>query len=161
MNNNKSDEVEIRRNNMSESLTVRKTIYVPHGWDESLWRRALAFWQERDFRFEERRGERQVGKRGNFWGNLTSCNMSRLRTTITVTRLDLTRVEFVMEVNTAAQIITEWNEEHWRREMETLESWLMEGDKKEDEWQRFHERCRKKDRDMYLSWFWKGVPRRR
>jgi hypothetical protein len=69
--------------------------------------------------------------------------MSKLRATMTISRIDLTIVEFLMEVDTLGQSITEWNEAYWQMELDTLETWLLEGDKQEEEWQEFNGQWRK------------------
>lgn len=136
---------------MGRSMVFRRAIHVPHGWDDGLWLRAVAFWEERGFRFDERHGATQQGRRGSLWGNYTAFDMSKLRATMTIRRIDITNVDFVMEVDTIGQIIAEWNEIHWRMELETLQSWLLEGDKQEARWRAFGKQCRR------ANWYYIGT----
>ncbi|MES2464401.1 MAG: hypothetical protein V4671_27895 [Armatimonadota bacterium] len=129
---------------MSKILAYHKTVYIPQGWDDGLWQSAVRFWEGRGFRFEERRGETQWGKRGSLWGNLFLLDSRQLRSELSLSRINLTHVEFVLRALTSTgQTITAWNELYWQRELESLETWLLVGDTQEEEWQAFNRQCHK------------------
>jgi hypothetical protein len=127
---------------MGKLFVYHQTVFVPQGWDDGVWQRAVAYWQERGFHFGERHGETQSGSRGSLWGNWFLLDARTLRTTLTLSRVDLTHVEFTLTVETSmGQVITEWNEAYWCRELSSLEKWLLEGDTQEDEWRSFNRLC--------------------
>jgi hypothetical protein len=125
-------------------MLIRKTVRTSEGWTPDMRQQAVAYWRERGFVFSEPlHAEEQIGRRGSFWGNLTSFDMSKLRATLTITRVSPTEAEFVMDVDTSMQSITEWNQAYWRLEMDIAESWLLRGDKQEAEWQEFDQQWRR------------------
>lgn len=86
--------------------------------------------------------ENLQGRRGSLWGNMTSFDMGKLRAQLTVSRTGSTEIECVLDVDTRYQDITEWNKAYWHLEMDTLESYLLRGDLREDEWQKFQRSSR-------------------
>jgi len=141
-------------------MIFRRTLRVPEGWDAGAEERAVAFWQGRGFRFEDApRGGSRVGRRGSLWGNLTSFDMGRLMATMTITSVSPTEAEFVMEVNTAWQIIPEWDRMYWLFELEAAGSWVLRGDAREEEWRAFERWQRDTAWRSVLSG-WRGGNRR-
>jgi hypothetical protein len=120
-------------------------------WDESTRQKIVEFWEERGVVFSDTAGDVLRGKRGSLWGNLTSYDMSKLRSKLTVTRSGPTEIECTLDVNTAMQRITDWNMAYWRLEMDTLESWLLSGDLKQEEWARHEVGAHKADVAWTLS----------
>ena len=123
-------------------VEVRKA-FALQDWTEGEKGRVIAYWEERGFVFAETAGDTLIARRGSLWGNLTSFNMSKLIADLEITRTRPDAIECVMTVSTFAQGITEWNQAYWKLEMDTMESWLLRGDKREAEWEAFLEANRK------------------
>ena len=117
-------------------MEFQKSIEIKE-WDKETKRKVIDFWQERGVMFTETEGDILRGWRGSLWDNLTSFDMSRLLATVTVSKTSPTEIRCVLSVNTIMQIISQWNRAYWQLEMNTLESWLLSGDKKEVQWQEF------------------------
>ena len=125
-------------------MIVRKT--VPAGeWHDALKEHIVAFWEARGFRFDDPDARVLIATRGSLWGNCTSFDMSKLITRLEVRYLDTSEIECVMNVNTVFQIITPWNKEHWRLEMDTFENWFLIGDELQDEWQQYRRNSSRSD----------------
>lgn len=122
--------------NSTPSIRIEKRILLP-AWDEKTQRNVISFWQKRGVTFTEAEGETLQGWRGSLWGNMTSFDMGKLRAHLTVSRTGPTEIECVLDVDTSYQDITEWNEAYWHLEIDTLESYLLRGDLREDEWRQF------------------------
>lgn len=117
-------------------MEISKLVSLPR-WDGEQRRRAIQFWMDRGFRFRQADSDPLVARRGSLWGNLTSYDMGKLAATLTIECKSPDAIECVMVVNTVFQDITEWNQAYWQLEMESFESWLLHGDKKEAEWSEF------------------------
>ena len=111
-------------------MEFRKRIQII-AWEEETRQKIISFWQEHGVVFANTQGDILQGQRGSMWGNLTSFDMSKLMATLTVSRMDEAEIECVLEIDTYAQYITSGNKAYWQREMDTFESWLLRGDKKE------------------------------
>ena len=121
---------------------VRKSIQLPT-WDEEMRQKLVSFWQQRGIVFTEKSENLLVGKRGSLWGNLTSFDMSKLTTNLTISRSKGCLIECKLEINTVMQEITHFNRAYWQLELDTLESWLLFGFKRDAEWREFHNAVRK------------------
>lgn len=132
-------------------MQIRKSIQTPE-WNEKVRQQVISFWQERRVVFAEPQSDTLKGKRGTIWGNLTSYDMSKLMCTLTVSRTNSTEIVCILDVNTFMQGITEWNKAYWQLELDTLESWLLQGDKREAEWQAFLRGVRK----AAIQWTFSG-----
>jgi len=117
-------------------LEVVKTIHVPV-WDEQARQRVTTFWQGRGVAFSEVTTGRLRGHRGSLWGNLTSYDMGKFLANLTISQVGPTELLCQLDVDTRGQDITEWNRAYWGLEMDTLESFLLHGDQKEEEWEQF------------------------
>ncbi|RYZ86482.1 MAG: hypothetical protein EOP04_13790 [Proteobacteria bacterium] len=105
-------------------------------WDATTKNSAMDFWSRRGMAFQSTPQDLLLGKRGHLLGNLTSFNMTKLMSNLTVT-VDGTNVEAVLVVNKLGQSITDWNRAWWNLEMEIFESHLLSGDNQEERWAQF------------------------
>jgi hypothetical protein len=131
-------------------VKFEKVIDLPV-WDEEARRKVISYWSERGVTFVDTSGDVLVGKRGSLWGNLTSFDMSKLMAKLTVSPVSPDTVSCVLEVNTILQGVTEWNRAYWQLELETFESFLLTGDKKEEVWLNFLKANRKASVEWALS----------
>ena len=74
------------------------------GWDT-----AVAFWQARGFRCGKVGGDRVVGRRGDWLGNLFSFDVNRLVCDLDVRRHDQRAWSIQLLLEGAFQYFTEWN----------------------------------------------------
>ena len=117
-------------------MEIHRTVRLPE-WSEELKTKAIRFWQQRRFRFDIVDGTTLTGRRGSIWGNLVSFDMSKLIACLTLTRVGDSNLMCVLDVNPVLQTITEWNRAYWELEMDTLESWMLRDDLRQDEWSAF------------------------
>lgn len=136
-------------------LQVVKTMHIPI-WDQQVEEKAVAFWQERGINFSEKTPRRLLGNRGSIWGNLTSFDMSKLITnlTLTISPMEPYEVSCCLDVDTRFQVVTEWNKEYWQLEMDTFESYLLYGDQKKGGWDQLRRESRALDYLWVLSLGW-------
>jgi hypothetical protein len=133
-----------------------KLIELP-AWNETLLAKAITYWQKRRVVFTEISEDMLIGRRGSLWWNLVTFDMSKLRTELTVKWLAHgNKIECVLEVNTFAQTLTPWNIVYFRLEMETFESFLLNGDLKAKNWENFKRLSRNANRDWLLGKVWDG-----
>jgi hypothetical protein len=118
------------------SVKIEKEIDLPI-WNEGVKQKVITYWSERGITFNDISGDVLTGRRGSVWGNLTSFDMSKLMARLTVSLAVPNTVSCVLDVNTILQGITEWNRAYWQLEMETFESFLLTGDKKDEVWRTF------------------------
>lgn len=109
-------------------VRVEKAFYAP-AWDAETRARAIDFWEGRGIRFERAENRLLVGRRGSLWGNLTSFDMGRLLSTLTVAVGADGQVEATLE-------------------METFESYVLTGDPLTERWTIFRANCRR------AAWAW-------
>ena len=129
------------------SITVEKTFQIPI-WDEFTRFKMINFWSRRRIEFSDTLGNILVGTRGNVLGNITSFDMSKLMSKLTISVSQKNEVYCVLEVNTFMRIITEYNRAWFVLEMETFESYLLQTDQQEERWQRF----KKNDQKAAIVW---------
>jgi hypothetical protein len=122
-------------------MRITKSISLPE-WHDEVKQKVIDFWQERRVTFSETAGDTLRGRRGSLWGNLFSFDESRLAADLTISRTGEANIECVLNVDTRYQDIVEWSEAYWRLEMDTLETYLLRGDQREQEWQQFREDAR-------------------
>ncbi len=142
-------------------LQFVKVIQVPV-WDEQAKQKVIIFWQGRGITLKEVSDSRLRGHRGSLLGNLTSYDMSRLLADLTISQIEPNRISCQFDIDTRYQDITEWNKAHWELELDTLESYLLHGDKKEEEWQQFRKGSKAAAWQWSLSFTWLGrkMPRK-
>jgi hypothetical protein len=66
-------------NEVIMSINIEKRFVIP-AWDKIALQKTLDFWSRRGMKFTVIESSFILGKRGNFWGNLTSFKMSKLIT---------------------------------------------------------------------------------
>jgi hypothetical protein len=115
-----------------------------HRWDQAAAAAALAFWKRRGFKNVAIDLDLElVGSRGSWFGNLTSFDMSKLKTSLRMSSWKSDRVVVELDVNTFGQHITEWNRAYWRLEIIELHTILIcEGDISAL-WERFRQDSRR------------------
>jgi hypothetical protein len=123
-------------------MLFRSSFAIPK-WDEEAKRKVVSFWTERGVRFGEISDRRLVGNRGSILGNMTSFDMAELRTKVIIQVSESDECECVLDVNTAFQIITEWNRQHWELELQTFESYIVRGDERQDDWRAYETMAKK------------------
>jgi hypothetical protein len=74
--------------------------------------------------------------------------MSRLRADLKICPLQSDRVSIVLTEITIFQQITQWNQMFWKLEMNTCESFLLRGDLRERDWNKFL----KDNRKAAIAW---------
>lgn len=112
---------------------ISKTLQLPT-WNQDVKQQIISFWSARGFSFSQESGDTIVGTRGSIWGNLTSFDMSKLISTLTVSINDSACCTCTLDVYTIAQTITPWNAAHWQLELDTFENWILYGNAMEHEW---------------------------
>lgn len=144
-------------------LQVVKTMYIST-WNEQVKAGVIAFWQGRGISFDEVTDSYFKGHRGSVWGNLTSFDMSKLITdlTLTISPMEPYKVICSLDVDTRFQIVTDWNKEYWQLELDTFESYLLHGDQKKGEWDQLRKESKALDGLWVLSlgWFRHRIPRK-
>lgn len=129
------------------SIKVEKRLQVPV-WDEAQKKRVIDFWSRRRIIFSETADDTLIGTRGNWCGNLTSFDMSKLISKLTITFLKQNELYCVLHINTTFQVITEYNRAWWDLEMDTFESFLLRNDEQEQKWEKFNVAYKK------AAWAW-------
>lgn len=129
------------------SVTVEKTFQIPI-WDEFTRYKMIDYWSRRGIRFSESLGTTLKGRRGSWLGNITSFDMSKLMSELTINVSAENQVYCVLQVNTFMQIITDYNRAWWNLEMETFESYLLQTDEQDERWKRF----RANDKKAAIAW---------
>ena len=132
---------------MNYTLQISKTITLP-SWDDEVKQKIVRFWESRGIAFTQATDDTLKGHRGSWLGNLTSYDMSKLLADLTISRSNETQLFCVLDVNISCQDITEWNKAYWQLEMDTLESYLLYNDERENEWQEFSKNSLK------AAWQW-------
>jgi hypothetical protein len=117
-------------------MRIEKSFFIPQ-WDETIRQRVLDFWSRRNIVFKKITGDTLIGKRGNLWGNLTSFDMSKLMAELSIKVSSENRISCVLEVNPFMQHITDWNKAWWNLEMESFESFLLNGNEQVEKWKHF------------------------
>jgi hypothetical protein len=140
---------------MNQKLQIIKIIQVPV-WDEQVRQKVIGFWQGRGITFREVTDSLLSGHRGSFWGNLTSYDMSKLLADLTIRKTKANEISCQLDVDTCGQDITEWNKAYWQLELDTLESYLLYGDQKTEEWKQFLRNSRAAAWQWSLSLTWLG-----
>lgn len=79
-----------------------------------------------------------LARRGSWWGNLTSFDMTKVRAEIRVGGAEAGTVGVELEVQTFAQEITQWNAAVWRLELVELQRVLCGRGRLGDVWSRFN-----------------------
>ena len=116
---------------------IERAVKLP-AWDEAARQRSISYWTDQGFQVKETSPYTLIGKRGNLIGNLISFDMKNLMANLAITwDEDNQLLHMSFRVNTVMQQITEWNEEYWKLEMDSFESCLLNGDKKEQTWAKF------------------------
>jgi len=113
-------------------MKIEKTFSVPI-WNKEMEQRTINFWTRRGIAFKKISESNYIGKRGNLFGNLTSFDMSKLMTELTIT-ISQNKIDCSLEVNTFAQQITEQNKAYWDLELDTFNNFLKRSDEKKEEW---------------------------
>lgn len=130
------------------NLRFERQLRVPP-WNGETRRQAIDFWERRGFQFHESSSQRQLmARRGNVWGNLTSFEMHRVMTTLTIIVDEENEAHFVLDVNPIFQLITEYNIAELNLEMDTFSTFLFEQDEQEERRKRF----RAKNARAFLLW---------
>ncbi len=131
-------------------MRVSRSIVISE-WNDAIRRKIVDFWQERRVVFTVSEGRTLEGKRGSLLGNMTSFDMTRLITTLTVSRTSPAEIVCRLDIDTTFQSITTWNEAYWQLEMDTFESWLLYGEDKKAEWEAYYKTARAGDIRWLLS----------
>jgi len=140
---------------MYTPLRIAKAIEIP-AWDASARQNAVIFWQKRGMVFTEITDISLTGHRGSWFGNLTSYDMSKLKAILTTSQIGPQEIFCSLEINTEFQMITEWNKAYWELELKTLESFLVRGDQREQEWEQFQKDSKAAAWQWSLSFTWLG-----
>ena len=125
-------------------LSASKSFQLPEG-NQDVRKQIISFWSARGFTFAQAENEIITGARGSKWGNLFSFNMNNLVTNLTISIDASNCCTCTLDVNTSMQHITAWNEAHWLLELDTFESFILNGDMKEQEWTVFRASSTRKD----------------
>ncbi len=124
-------------------MKITKQLEV-HCWDQDAANKAIAFWNRRGFRNAAINSNLElVGTRGSWFGNFTSFNMSKLKTSLTMSSPKSDQVVVELDVNTLGQLITEWNLAYWRLEIIELHTILLGEGNISDLWHRFQRNSRR------------------
>ena len=125
---------------------ITKTIDV--AWNQDTRQKLISFWAARRFHFHDALDASLSATRGHILWNLISFDMSRLRADLKICPLQSDRVSIVLTINTIFQQITQWNQMFWKLEMDTCESFLLRGDLRERDWNKFL----KGNRNAAIAW---------
>ena len=129
------------------SITIERVFQIPM-WDDFARFKMNDFWSRRRIEFSESLDNTLKGKRGSLLGNITSFDMSKLMSELTITVSAENQVHCVLKVNTFMQIITEYNKAWWNLEMETFESYLLQTDEQDERWEKF----KSNDKKAAIAW---------
>ena len=121
-------------------LQVTREFHMP-AWDDSTWEAIASFWALRGFRCDAVQDSTLRGTRGSLLGNCISFNMSRLKTNLVIERIGAQECRCSLNINTAFQVITEYNKAHWRLELDTFEGFMTSGDLNSKEWRQYRSRA--------------------
>jgi hypothetical protein len=133
-------------------VIFEKMIELPY-WGIAEREKVVSYWKEQRFAFTKVGDDLLTARRGNIFGNLFSFDSRKLMARLVITRPEPTSIWCVMEVNTAFQEIVEWNIVYWQLEMATLESWLLQGDRRTEHWELFMRAYR----EAALTWIKSGT----
>jgi hypothetical protein len=118
-------------------VAIEKTFRIPL-WDEFVKFKTIDFWTRRRIKFTETIGDTLIGTRGSLFGNLTSFDMGKLSSKLSISVSPQNTLYCLLEVNTFMQKITEYDQAWWDLEMKTFESFLLESDEQEARWKEFN-----------------------
>jgi len=122
-------------------MVFKESINI-NDWDEDKGK-IIKFWESRGIKFENLKSEILIGKRGSILGNLTSFNMQKIITKITIKKLNEKQIELTIDVATIFQHITESNAEYWKLEIKTFIEYLANNKLLLDVWVDYAKRAKK------------------
>jgi hypothetical protein len=118
-------------------------------WDYNTAQVVIAYLQIRRFLDAQVSSELIViGSRGNWIGNLTSFDMTKLITKVKISSCTVGTIVVELDVNTFGQQITEWNAAVWRLEMVELHRVICGLSHIDNVWKRFG----RDSRLSYVKW---------
>src|SRR5262249_47176447 len=104
-------------------------------WDQPTRARVELFWREHRFKVIETSEYTLEGTRGNYWHNLYTGDMRDVVSQLKVCWDDSRKVLYCsLIVDTIFQIVTEWDEEFWRMELDIFQTYLLHNDKQDEAW---------------------------
>ncbi len=107
-------------------------------WDDNIAKVAVAYLQSRRFLDAQVSPELIIiGSRGNWIGNLTSFDMTKLITTVRISSCEVGTIVVELDINTFGQQITEWNAAVWRLEIVELHRVICGLDRIDNIWKQF------------------------
>jgi len=81
----------------------------PPGGGRRGWETAIAYWESRGFRCQQTEGDRVIGRRGTWAGNLFSLDIDRLVCDLDLRRESPRAWSIRLLLEGAFQVLTEWN----------------------------------------------------
>ena len=114
-------------------------------WNEGSRRKVVEYWADRNVRFMHVSENELVGTRGSLLGNMVSPQMQDVLTTMKVEVTESKECVCVLDIATTFQIITSWNRRYWQLELDTFESFLLRGERRQAEWASYSTRANKAD----------------
>lgn len=103
----------------------------------------VSFWESRNIKFQNISENEFIGKRGSIIGNLFSYNMQNLITKLSVRIINTNEIICELDIKTIFQQITNWNKEYWQLELDTFETYLLNNDLLENNWEEYYKRSKK------------------
>jgi hypothetical protein len=106
-------------------------------WNEETRSQVKDFWQTRRAHFTEESERMLKGYRSHLLCNLYAMDPAKIKASLVVTWMEPGTCDCLLTINTAFQIITEWNKAYFQLEMATFESFIAYGQLNGDLWRRF------------------------
>ncbi len=124
---------------MPNHILIERSFKLP-SWNEFVIDKIHRYWKTQKFSLREKSRYSIRGWRGSLFGNCFSFDMKNLMAEIQIDwNSERCELAVKLRVNTMMQVMTEWNEEFLKLELDTFESYLLNSDMKEAMWQRFIE----------------------
>lgn len=128
---------------------IRERAIPTSVWDAATRQRVELFWREHRFRVVETSEYTIEGRRGNYWHNLYTGDMRDVVSDLAICFDEHRKLLYCsLIIDTIFQIVTEWDEEFWKMELDIFQTYLLYEDKQDEAWRSFL--CAKKK--AFMKW---------
>jgi hypothetical protein len=122
-------------------VTIARTIGIPE-WNSEIQQEASAFWTKHGMTMSQDENSLS-GHRGGLFAVLSSAKPSAMPARLTITSLEITKIDCVLKVSTALQIWCIWDKTAFELELSLFGHFLKTGNSKDEQWQSFVEAYQK------------------
>ncbi len=122
-------------------VTIARTIAIPE-WNSAIQQEASAFWTRHGMTMSQDENSLS-GHRGGLFAVLLSTKPSAIAVRLTITSLEMTKIDCVLKASTALQFWCIWDKTAFELELSLFDHFLKTGNSKDEHWQSFVEAYQK------------------